>query len=171
MNNLLFLRTSFKCATSCEVELFPLMNAIIGSSDAQDAVDLWRHHHARADREETHPLHGDPLQTAPTPAEVPGEAPSSGEDRGPAPGPQSVQAGDCSGPAGLGEERWAQKDPSPPLSNTKDCILGHCHLTVTTHLLLPATQPLINPSFICVVSILPCNIGGGRTTNKSTRGG
>lgn len=104
-------------------------------------MDLRRHHHAGTDREETHPLHGDPLQATSAPAEVSGEASSSGQERGAAPGEESVQARKCIRPPRLGEKQRGQKDPSSPLPYTENRILGHGHLTVTTHLHLPATQP------------------------------
>ena len=140
-----------KCATNFEVKLSSsrLMRRLF-PSDAPDALDLRRHHHAGTDREETHPLHGDPLQTAPAPTEISGEAssPASGPERGAAPGAaEPVQAGKRVSPPGLGEKQRAQKDPSSPLSHTDDCVLGHGHLTVTTHSHLPpATQPPVTRS-------------------------
>lgn len=126
--------------------VFPLMYSLC-SSDAPDAMDLWRHYHARTDREETHPLHGDPLQTTSTLAEISGEASSSsGQERGQATRAESVQAGKRISPPRLGQKQWRQKDPSSPLPNTDNCVLGHGHLTVTIHLPLPATQPTITRS-------------------------
>jgi len=109
-------------------------------------MDLWRRHHARPDREETHPVHADPLRTTSTPAEISGEASSSGQERGPAPGAESVQARKCICPAGLGGKQRGQKDPSSPLSYAENRILGHGHLSVTTHLHLSATQAPVTHS-------------------------
>lgn len=116
-------------------------------SDAPDAMDMWRHHNAGADREEAHPLHGDPLQTASTLAEVSREAATttSGQERGQAPGTKSVQAGKRTCPPRLGKKQRGQEDPSSPLPDTDDRILGHSHLTLTRNLDLPITQPPYYP--------------------------
>ena len=127
-------------------------------SDAPDAMGMWRHDYARADREETHPLHGDPLQTTSTPAEISGEA-SSRQERGQTPGAESVQARKPVCPPRLGEKQRGQKDPSSPIPYTDNRILGHGHLTVTTNTLkhLSATQPTITHALSplgCAVSSL-----------------
>ena len=101
-------------------------------SDAPDAMDLWRHYHAWTNWEETHPLHGDSLQTTSTPTEISWKAPSGGTERGQAPGAESVQARQCINPPVLGERQQRQKDPSPSLPYTNYCVLGHGHLTVMT---------------------------------------
>ncbi len=120
--------------------------------DAPDAMDMWRHHHAGTDREETHPLHGDPLQTTSAPTEMSGETSSSGQEWRQAPREESVQARECISPPGLGEKQRGQKDPSSPLPYTDNCVLGHSHLTVTAHSHLPETltnYPLPLSSGLC----------------------
>lgn len=59
-----------------------------------------------------------------------------------------MQARQCIGPPRLGERQRGQKDPPSPLPYTDHCILGHCHLTVMTHLHLPATRPPIIYSLV-----------------------
>lgn len=113
-----------------------LTDALTLSSDAPDAVDMWRHHHARADREETHTLHGNSLQTTPTSAESSGKASTRQEWRQ-ASGAESVQTRKHICPPRLGENQRGQKDPSSPIPYTENRVLGHSHLTVTTHLAPP----------------------------------
>lgn len=98
-------------------------------------MDMWRHHYARTDREETHPMHGDPFQTAPTLAEISGEASSTArQEWGQAPGSKSVQTGKCIRPPKLGKKQRNQEDSSSPIPHPDDGILGYSHLTLTRHL-------------------------------------
>lgn len=105
------------------------------SSDAPDAMDMWRHHYARANREETHPMHGNPFQTASTLAEISGEASSSSarQEWGQTPGTKSVQAGKCICSPKLGKKRRDQEDPSSSIPHPDNGILGYRHLTLTRH--------------------------------------
>lgn len=129
--------------------LFYLINYLL---DAPDAMDMWRYHHARADWKEAHAVHGDPLSAASTPAEILREGFTCQAERGQEPRAESMQAGKRVHSAGLGEEQRCKENPSSPLPHTKNCILGHSHLTWQNDLTpLPFKSTSPAPSLLIMV--------------------
>lgn len=122
-----------------------LLTCCLCPSDAPNAMDVWRHDHARTDRKKTHTLHGNPLQTTSTTSETAGKAPTGRQERGQAPRSESEQARQFISPPELGEKQRGQKDPSSPLPYADNRVLGHSHLTRKTLSQFPLISSSIHP--------------------------